>query len=762
MNRLKNEISNYYAGIRCYFPDGDKTPEPIQQKSSEIIGAMDNFVASHPNCHPSLIKARLHEEIADRFEPVIFLNSPFFFEMGLRGAENWGVPYPLNHPVGAWMRNQRAALLEDGKPEKTLLYSFQLGNPESVTNLWSISGFDVDHHALGTTKLLRDGIDGLLVAIKERQASGGTAHEMANLEAMQRSARAVLRIARKFEQKAGELLKTENDKANCRFLKMIGEATAQIPARPPRTFYEGLAMLWFLREVTATIEGIGVSVIGHLDRQLNGLYRADLQSGRLTENEACDLLARWMMPTDVKFHVEDNPWPETSTCIELGGCDEGGKPVFNELTRLVIKVHREYGFINPKLNCRFSAQSDQAYLDLISSAILAGHNHFALQNDDILIPALVKSGKSKADARLYVNGGCQETITEGVEHSAGAYYYFNMARLLDLVLQPPVLQDDMPDEVTGNLPPVVRNVPDFESFYAQFIRALTKTIKLGADWATVIGKDQWQKHPCPFFSATLDGCIENGKDYSEGGAKYNPSGIALVGLGTIVDSLYAIKRIVFEERSMSLEELQRCLARNWAGYEALRARILNLPRFGHGHDKVDDLARRFASELAAFIKTIPNERGGNFQPSFFVYYAFSSMGEQTKATPDGRKNGDLLTQGVAPGREAPPKSLTAIFHSLARIDFTDYPGNAVLDLQLPIGNGIPAKVLSSLCRTFAQMGGPTIQFNCVSTDELRKAQINPENHRDLVVRISGLSAYFVCLDKKVQNEIINRAIISIS
>lgn len=753
METLRRELTEYYR--RWRLDRWAKVPEAALAVRREIIAAMDAYAAAHPDAHPSLLKARLHEEMAARFTPVIFPHSPFFFEMGLRYAENWGTIAGEEQMVGSWLYHRRNHLVYQ-QPAWQYLQACQL-NSGTQPSLWtSWFGFDMDHHCLGYSHLLAVGVEGLLAEVANRQCRPCTADQAANLEAMTRCLRAVLTIAARFAETARRLQAEATDAESARFLGMMAGAAAHVPARPPRTFYEGLAMLWFLREVTATLESIGISVLGHLDRLLYPLYDADLRAGRLSEAEAEDWLARWMLPTDIKFHVDDNPWPETSTCLELGGSDAAGQPVWNPLTRLVIETHYRHSLSNPKLNCRFSAQSPDAYLTLISETILAGHNHFALLNDDVLIPASVRAGKTPAEARLYVNGGCQESICEGVEHSAGAYYYFCLPRMLDLVLRPVPLPE-LPAPVAQMLPPALPALPTFEDCYAHFMAQLTGAIRTGAAWLCTLGHEQWRINPAPLFSTTLAGCIEQGRDYTGGGAKYNPSGVALVGLATTIDALYAIKRAVYTEGWVTLPALCDALAANWVGAEALRARILRLPRFGQDDPEVNALAARFSRELADVVGAMPSERGGCFYASFFVYYAFSWFAGAVRATPDGRHAGELLSQGIAPARTT-GATLPDILHSLSRIDFTDHPGNAVLDLQLPAGT-IPTASLTALVRTFAQLGGPTLQLNCVSPAQLRDAQQHPDRHRDLTVRICGLSAHFVCLETATQEEIIARALL---
>ena len=746
---LRRQMARYYEALRA---GRFEQYEPAARVRGVVWEAMDRFHDAHPDSSSWALKARLHELIAEHFEPVIFPDSPFYYEMGLRAAENWGTPHSGH--VSAWLCRKRLGLVYAHPAWANIRHFGFADGPLGIAREYV---FDADHHCPGYTRLLDTGVSGLLAEVDRRLAVCRDDGQADFLRAVRRSCRAVLRVAERFAERAEQMLGPRAGQS-ARFLAMIAQTARRVPAEPPRTFYEGLAALWFCREVTATLEGIGISVVGHLDRQLIGLYRADRAAGRLTERDARDLLARWMLPTDVKFHVDDSAWPETSTCMNLGGCDADGRCVYNELTRLILEVHDELGLLNPKPNCRFSAEAPREYLDLLGRYVLKGRNVFALLNDDVLIPACVRSGKSLREARLYVNGGCQETIVEGVEHSAGAYYYFNMPRVLDLCLlaAPAVPQDVHSPEAHALVPRPIEAAGDFEDFYRQFMAALLRTIEAGAAWRRAAAAAWPEIHPCPFFSASLDGCIESGRDYTAGGARHNASGVALVGLATLVDSLHAIRKGVFGERWLSLADLRAVRHRNWEGEEALRARFVGLGKFGHGDEEVDGLAGRLADELAAFIFALPNERGGHFQGSFFVYYQFAHMAPCVRATPDGRRAGELLSQGAAPGRLRAPKSLTDTFASLSRLDLRNFPANAVLDVQLPLGGATTPATLSAVLRTFAQMGGATLQPNVVSVEQLRDARVHPERHRDLIVRISGLSAHFVSLRPAVQAEIIDR------
>ncbi len=750
MDNLIDELKSYYLALDDGFTHDGGCPS-----YSDILHRIEAVFTAEQKSEPEkpavLQKARLHELIADEFEPVIFPHSPFYFEMGVKPAIDWGAT--STKKPSSLLGHQRYAFFWKEHPK---LHD-ELEIRQKVRLDTHPGPVDFDHHYFNYTKVLSVGLEGVLCEAENELSRCCSADETAFVRAAIISTKAVMRIAEKFAAKAVTMLEGTPDAESRKFLRMIADTAAEVPKRAPRTFYEGLAAMWFLREVCGSLESIGISVVGHPDRLLIGLYRADIASGRLTRAEAEDLVARWLLPTDQKFNLDRNSWPETSSTLMLGGCDSDGKAVFNEITVMMIEQHHRLNLINPKLNCRYGHNSPPEYLRLIADKVLVGHNNFALINDDILIPANVKAGKTVEDCRNYGAGGCQETIVEGVEHSAGAYYYLNLPMVMNLFLNPTAEQQSVvalcPEEDD------LSSIDDFETFYARFSARLKFYVCHGIDARAKCGIFWPEVNPCPFFSASLYDCLKSHRDYTAGGGRYNPSGISLCGFGTLVDSLFAVKRLCFEERLVSVGELAKILSCNWNGFETLRQQAIKLPKFGHGHHEVDELAARLAGDLAEYPHGHLNERGGPAQMSFFVYYEFVWGAFMTSATPDGRADKEFFSQGVSPGRLQTADEITSAINSLRAVDFSDYPGNAVLDLQLPLGK-IRREELTAVIRTAWQAGIPTLQFNCVSVRQLKDAQENPEKYPGLTVRISGLSARFVALTREVQDEIIARNVFS--
>ncbi len=748
-SELKSEMKNYY--IKYHNLEIGKNAEFVE-KRNEIYNKMDAYYAENPDVAPVLLKSKLHTVIAECFKPKLFLGNPFYYEMGLREMTSWGLG---SVAPSHWIRDRVGRKTNEEHPINAFLeqHFYELFNGSDTGNgigLCAIhSSFDIDHHTLGYTTLFEAGIDGLLKEISKKKEQ--CEKENTNCyfyQAAEESCLALLTIAEKFADEAERLLPATEDERQRKFLTMIAQTAKRIPKYPPRTFYEGLCMLLFTRETVATLENIGISQLGHVDRLLGTLYSEDLKAGRISEKEARELITLWMMYTDVKFNLEENNWPETSTCIQLGGCDASGKTVYNHVTRMFIEEHRRAGLVNPKLNCRYSQASPREYLKLIGEANLVGHNNFALINDDVMIAGLEKGGVDTEDARLYVNGGCQETMIEGFGHTEGAALYVSFPRILDLFLRA--------DKYEEFIRPVDQ-ANSFEEFYGQFLNATKKFLSLVIDQRNI--RQHFNKHsqPCPLFSVTQTGCIESGVDYTQGGAKYNFSTIAMVGMGTLIDSLYIIKSMVYDTKRLTINELNQVLANNWSGYEELRQTVIGLPKYGWGNAQIDTFASKVLSDLSEYIFTQRNERGGRYIPSLFAYYLFRDFSHSLRATPDGRKDGELISMGCAHSQLQKNKDITAPLRTMQYMDFTVCRGGcAVLDVKLPISKDMNADIFASFVYACGRYGCPTLQPNVVSEEELIDAKKHPERHKNLIVRVSGLSAYFIALDADVQDEIIAR------
>ncbi len=743
----------YYDSIRDI-----RINEDYISTRDKIFSRMEAVKREHPDLSATELKCYLYETVAELFEPVLLPYCPFYFEMGLRSAKTWG-----GGEVAGWNHDQEivnAHTLQRHIKELGYIPAEHPGSqkepPEGYLGIALGGVFDTDHHCIGYTKIFDKGILGIIGeidAILETEPVGNEKYKFNTCA--KRGLLSLLKIAGRFQAAAQRKLQSCTDPEEQYCLNLIQETAGRVPANPPRTFYEGLAALLFLREVIATLDGKGISVLGHADRLLGPLYEQDIESGRITREEAVGLLEKWLCIPDIRCNPQLSYWADNSTCVELGGCDQDGNTVFNEVTELVITTHERLNLINPKLNCRMSRNSPGEYLCLIAGSLKRGHNVFALINDDVVIPALCHTGRELQDARLYVNGGCQETIVEGCEHSAGVAMYFILPRVLDLSLNP-VDTTAYCQQTIDNLPKVIEQADTFEVFYGKYLANMKNMLSYAADIRRPFGEKYRDVCPSPIFSATLKGCLESGKDYTAGGAKYNLATFSAVGFATLTDSLYAIKKAVYDEKIVTLSQLRQALAANWVGYELLREKMLRYPKFGHDITEADTFAARVFRDLNDHAMTIDNERCGKYIFSTFTYAHFWMSAPHVRATPDGRTDKDYMSQSIGPSRLQKIDSITKPINSLRGLDLDKSGGISVLDVILPTSSNLSEEVLASLFLAFAANGGQALNPNHVSVAQLRAAQKDPQAYQNLTVRLHGLSVYFVKLPKEFQNEVIAR------
>ncbi len=756
LGELRNQIRGYYKQLNMIGDnthndsDANKRYRAVIKKTKTYL---EDKIRENPDIDAAELKSGVYDIIADNFEPVLFTESPFFFEMGLKAPNDAGASSTAS---GACFRT----VLNRHKTENNSLYQYLSKQMDHAykdaenegLGLFSVPGcFDIDHHTFGYTKLFQVGFNGLKKEIENQlNAFDQNSKEYKYLSVMHHGLNIMIEIALKFSKKAEQMLEGCTNEKQRENLEMIAKAAKNVPANPPATFYEGLATLLFIREVCATVEGIGMSHLGHVDKLLGKLYEHDHETGVITEEKARELISKWMLLTDVKFNVEDSAWPESSTCIQLGGCDENGEVVFNQVTKMFIEIHQELHLVNPKLNCRYSQNTPREYLELIGDALLSGDNNFALSNDEVLVGGLVQNNVDIEDARCYVNGGCQETMIEGAGHTEGANTYISIMKIFQYFLKSDRHSEDF-------VPAVDTSVSDFDTFFADFIKSFCRAVTIMTDYKNFVMELSKDAYLCPIFSSVQKGCINSGTDYSAGGSKYNFVSLCLTGIGTLADSLYAIKHVVFDKKIVTLEELIQILDRNWDGHEDLRQLVLQLPKYGLGHAEVDILAKKFYAEISRVISKKKNTKGGTYIISSFAYYYYQWFATTLKATPDGRRYGDLINAGISPSQLVELKDCISPLDTIKNVGYDILKGgNAVLDISLPMSKKLSREIIAAYIQACGEYNCPTLQPNAVSVEELKAAKVEPEKYKHLIVRICGLSAYFVALEPHVQDEIIGR------
>ena len=680
-------------------------------------------------------KAAMHEMLSRECPVHLFRESPFFFEISSgRGRYTWG---GLQSPVGSWFHDQSAG-------EWLNVYGAETDSDrrEGYLHAWN-NPVGFDHHCPGYDTILTLGIGGILRRAENALAGCTDDRQRDFYQAVIRSNRALLHLASRFAAEAERLAEISSSETEKAHYRRIADAAEWVPEHPPRTFYEGLCTVLFYRECVGSMEGVGFSTFGQLDRMLYPFYEADLAAGRITAEEALNLIGALLLYTEIRFDAARG-YHETSTTIELGGCDRSGTVVYNELTELFLDAVRELRTINTKINCRISRNHPAEYLKKIAELQLTNLPTVMMHNDDVLIPARVRCGQDISDARMYVGGGCHEIVLQGTEVCTRADTWISLPRLL-----------------LGTMARAdITDCTDYDTFYHAYLADVRAYFTRITSLKNEQERKWCQYDPLPLYSSSLTGCLERGRDLTEGGAKYNSTALSMVGTATLIDSLYALKQIVFEEKSMPFARFRDIVAGNFSEEELLRRRILEqLPKHGTGDAAMDAFSVGILHDLSGMGDQI-NGRGGSYLPAFYPHDIYRPLGEILGATPDGRPAGQPLSRGVSPSEFIETSSPLDLIHSLKAIDFTEFADSFCAELTLPPMEATDdnADILVSIIRAFLDAEGSSLQFNLIDRDALLDARTHPEQHRNLFVRVCGYSAVYVYLAPNVQDEILDRAV----
>jgi pyruvate formate-lyase/glycerol dehydratase family glycyl radical enzyme len=533
-------------------------------------------------------------------------------------------------------------------------------------------------------------------------------------------------------------------------LEHIGNVCSWIAHHPPRTFWEALQLVWFVHlGIKMDDGGVGHS-FGRFDQYLYPYYDADVQAGRLTVADARELLAL--------FWIKLNREGDDIAHLSLGGQTSQGTDATNDLSYLCLQVERWVGRKQPNLSTRVHHSTPVPYWHEIARTVRQGAGHPALFNDEVIIPGLVAYGVPLEIARDYAQVGCVETFLPGL----GAPWtdcYLNLVKCLELALNDGC--DALTGERIGPATGAPRAFASFDDLFAayeqQVEHALCAMLAAKDDYDAVVS----QYKPELLNSAFVHDCLLRGLDATGGGARYLLTGAYGVGLGTTIDSLAAIDTLVFDEGLLTMADLLAALEVNFGGHERTLALCRRAPRYGNDDDRADRIAVRVIESFGQQVRDYPS------RTPHAVHYAMlgsvlshTSMGHLTAASANGRFAGETLSDGGSPSQGENRSGATATLRSLAKANYQLAPGGAAINLRLAPDQVADEEGLSrlvDLLQTYVEMGGEQLQINVVGADTLRRAVENPEQYRDLVVRVAGFTAYFVTLTSDLQREIIARA-----
>ncbi|MDR1068458.1 MAG: hypothetical protein LBL36_04345 [Clostridiales Family XIII bacterium] len=686
--------------------------------------------------------------------------------------------------VDFWLKECMSAKTDANIPDEYLEFT---GNGVTMYSARGNAPTPVGHFATGYNKAIRVGFAAIKAEADEKRRKlfeagfpGDSAEKYNFYRAVSYVCEAAICLAKRYAALAAKLAENETDPVRKAELEMMAEGLNHTVEYPARNFYEALQCLFLYQTVLcldANMHGISW---GRVDQYLGDYYDEDVRSGRITEEYGQELLDLFYL----KVAEMNKPWSYEATranpgytnamLMTLGGVKKDGSDATNAVTFMMLRTMSRLVLHDPPQALRIHQNTPfELWEEAIETTKIAGGVP-TFENDDVIIPALMNRGLSLEDARDYCLIGCVEPAGCGTEWPAcggsGSESYMNLANALLLAINdgytpapmltafveaPPGTPHVRVGVPTGHLYEMASFDEVKEAFKAQIELMVTYHVANTNAFETVAR----ELLPLPIVSATMEGCMESGKDVMHGGAKYNSTGDSGVGIGNVAESLNMIKHCVFDKKICTAREMYDALMANWEGYEDLHNYIVyEAPHYGNGLPACDEHVTWAAKVFADAVNARTGPRG-RFSAGLYPVTTNVMFGYITKATPDGRYAGMPLSDGIAPVQQYDKNGPTGVISSVAAIKQDDFPNGTLMNLKfhpsaLKGTEGI--QKMTTLMRTYFERGGMELQINVVSADTLRAAQAEPDKYRNLVVRVAGFSAYFVELHPDGQADLIRR------
>jgi formate C-acetyltransferase len=584
------------------------------------------------------------------------------------------------------------------------------------------------------------------------------------LTAMNISCDAVIVFAGRHAELAEQLAEKETDPQRKAELEKIAEVCRHVPANKPRDFHEAIQMYWFVHLGTITeLNGWDAMNPGHFDQHLAPFYEAEIAAGTLNREQAKELLCCFWIkvnnhpaPPKVGITARESGTYNDFTNINIGGITADGKDGVSDVSYILLEIIEELHILQPGSSVHVSNKTPDRFLHAACKVIRQGHGYPSVFNPDVYQTELLRQGKSLRDAR---EGGCSGCIEVGAFGKEAFLLtgYLNVPKILEITLNNGI------DPVTGKRVGIKSGDPlgftNYEQLYGAFLNQLNFIIDTKMRVSNYIDRMFAKYAPAPFLSVVIEDCISKGKDYYAGGPRYNTNYIQCTGLGTTTDSLSVLKKHVFDEQNFSMDKILDAVAKNFQGEEFLRQTLLNkTPFFGNNDEFADSIALQIYADLLSAIDGKPNVRDGTFHLNMLSTTCHIYFGKVMGATPNGRLAGKSISDGTSPSHGADTHGPSMVIQSLTKLDHTMSGGTLLNQRFLPslLRRDEDITKLGQLIRSYFKLGGHHIQFNIVDTATLKAAQKNPEDYKDLLVRMAGYSDYFNDMNADLQQEVIDR------
>lgn len=607
---------------------------------------------------------------------------------------------------------------------------------------------DLGHISPGWRFLLHTGVPGILGMARAALDGDCGEDDRKFWQSVIRVYSAFLVFLRRLESEA-ERMAAEHPAHRDRMEKLAA-CLSSLCQGPPQTFYEALQLACLFHQLIE-FEGEWVRSMGSFELNFGPFYEADLKAGRITQEDARELIRFFWM----KFFSSTRGSGNGKNFYFGGMCAEG-RDTAGPLSHLALEVYYELNQPDPKLSIKWNSRTPRSFKQLVAKCLRDGRTSMVIINDEEALEAIRKRGIPEEDSYDYLLIGCYEPAIEGKEAGCNMCVKFNLAKPVELALFNGT--DPLTGERIGAKTGDSGDFSTFEDFYAAYEKQM-RSLLSDVQEAVRAYERRWdQINPEPFLSGTFRACLDKGRDISRSGPEYNNTGSMGGGLANAADSLMAVKKLVFEEKRYTMEQLKAMLRADFKGSERERLYILNrISKWGNNQEDVDEIACRVAKSYTGMVNGVQNGRGGQFTASMFTLDHCFSLGHHTGALPDGRVQGHYIAKGIGAMTGLDKAGVTAQIQSVSKLDFTEIPNGSVLDIYLhptAVDGEKGIGTLINLIETYFARGGYGIQFNILNADELRLAQKHPEEYATLQVRVCGWNVYFVTLNEEEQNHFI--------
>ena len=573
----------------------------------------------------------------------------------------------------------------------------------------------------------------------------------------------IIRLANRYAEKAKEMAAEEKDAVRKAELLEIAATCESVPENPPQSFREAVQFTWFVQLGGIISENPLALNPGRFDQYMYPFYQADLEAGKTDYDTALELVeCLWLKYSEWAWTISANTADffagyTNFENLTVGGTTREGKDGTNAISYMAIQATKETKCHQPTLSCRIHADCPPAFMEAVTDLVATGSGFPAIHSDRTGYEMLRNLGYAPEDARDWNNCGCV------VPHSRKTFEWtsscnISFAAALEFAL------NEGKSRLTGEQVALSEKDPKTFTSYEEVEEAMFKQfsymVKHGVISLLTAQKIHKEQAPRPFLSACNEYCVKNGKDLVDGGAKYNIGPVFTgVGLSVTANSLAVIKKLVFEEKSVTMSELIDALNSNWEGYDALRAKVQAVPKYGNDDDYVDSIAKKLADYFYHDVTAYQDIYGHHFVTAFMGISNYLPTGKVLGATPDGRKAKDPINEGVSPYTGTDTSTCLAALRSSAKLNHDIHSGGTLLNLRLNhdlVATKRGRANLGAMLQSYFALGAFHVQFNTISNEVLKDAQAHPENYRDLLVRVAGYSTQFVNLSKSMQDSIMAR------